>query len=48
MGVIIRKVWKCDRCEHEWISRDGNKPLRCARCKSVYWDTPKKIIAKIS
>lgn len=27
----------CCRCGHTWQSRRG-KPLRCARCKSPYWD----------
>jgi hypothetical protein len=27
----------CSRCGHAWQSRRG-KPLRCARCKSPYWD----------
>jgi hypothetical protein len=29
----------CSRCGHKWLSRRG-KPLRCARCKSPYWDRP--------
>ena len=43
VGVITRKVWKCDRCDHEWLSRDGEKPLRCASCKSPYWNKLRKI-----
>ena len=44
MPTVTRKVWKCYKCDHEWLSRDGEKPLRCAKCKSVYWDrNPKKI-----
>ena len=27
----------CCRCGHAWRSRRG-KPLRCAKCKSPYWD----------
>ena len=27
----------CSRCGHAWRSRRG-KPLRCAKCKSPYWD----------
>ena len=42
MGRVTRKVWKCDRCGHGWLSRDGKKPLRCGSCKSPYWNTPKK------
>lgn len=41
MGEVTRKVWKCDRCGHEWLSRDGENPLRCAKCKSPYWNRPK-------
>jgi len=42
LGEVTRKVWKCDRCGHEWLSRDGEKPLRCASCKSVYWNKPRQ------
>ena len=41
MGEITRKVWKCDRCDHEWLSRDNDMPLRCAKCKSPYWNRPR-------
>lgn len=34
---------KCYRCKHEWLSADKNvKPKVCPRCKSPYWDTPRK------
>jgi rRNA maturation endonuclease Nob1 len=42
-------IWKyiCERCQHDWIPRDvGNEPKVCPKCKSPYWDTPKKITAK--
>jgi len=42
MGSVTRKVWKCDRCGNEWLSRDNKKPLRCGSCKSPYWNIPKK------
>ena len=42
MGRVTRKVWKCDRCGHEWLSRDNKKPLCCGGCKSPYWDRPRK------
>ncbi len=35
-------VWKCNVCNHEWLSRNQSKPVRCAKCKSPYWDRPKK------
>ncbi|MGC8694547.1 MAG: hypothetical protein ACP5RI_02930 [Candidatus Micrarchaeia archaeon] len=33
----------CKRCQHVWIARTNNKPKVCPNCKSVYWDTPKKL-----
>lgn len=42
LGQVTRKVWKCDRCDHEWLSRDGKEPIRCAKCKSPYWNQPRK------
>ena len=27
---------KCERCGHRWQTED--KPRRCAKCKSPYWD----------
>jgi DNA-directed RNA polymerase subunit RPC12/RpoP len=43
MPVTVKKVtiYKCSACDHEWQSRGGAKPLRCARCKSPYWDRKK-------
>jgi len=31
---------KCERCEHEWITRTGEAPIVCPKCKSPYWDKP--------
>ena len=34
---------KCYRCGHEWRPYDINEPPRvCPKCKSPYWDRPKK------
>ena len=38
MGVGTKPVWKCDVCDHEWLSRNDNMPLRCACCKTPYWN----------
>ena len=35
-------IWKCNVCKHKWQSRDGEKPLRCAKCKTPYWDRKRK------
>jgi len=37
MSVAIKV---CCRCGHEWATKQ-DRPLRCARCKSAYWDRPK-------
>ena len=44
MGIVTKKVWKCDVCEHEWLSRDDTKPLRCANCKTPYWDKSRRAV----
>ena len=38
MGLGTKPVWRCDVCDHEWLSRDDDKPLRCASCKTPYWN----------
>ena len=30
--------FKCLRCGHEWSPKKEEKPLRCAFCKSPYWE----------
>jgi len=37
MSVTIKV---CSRCGHEWATRQ-ERPLRCAKCKSAYWDQPR-------
>lgn len=34
--------YKCERCNHEWIARGKEKPIVCPKCKSPYWNIPKK------
>ena len=31
---------KCERCNHEWITRSEDAPIVCPKCKSPYWDKP--------
>lgn len=49
--MVVRKrsvtVYQCERCEHEWIPRDaldGEQalPTVCPKCKSPYWNKPRK------
>lgn len=37
--------YRCDRCGHEWIPRDRDfnvQPKVCPKCKSPYWNHPRK------
>lgn len=49
MGVAQRwiTVYDCERCDHVWIPRgaiagDEKTPTVCPRCKSPYWNRPRK------
>ncbi len=36
-------LYTCERCGHDWIARRrGERPRVCAKCKSAYWDVPRK------
>ena len=34
------KAYLCHRCGRWWTPK--GKPKRCGKCKSPYWDSPKK------
>ena len=40
--TIKMRGYKCERCEHEWIPRSKENPIICPKCKSPYWNKPKK------
>lgn len=42
--------YRCERCEHEWIPRGENEkePRVCPKCKSPYWDRPRKATSMMS
>ena len=44
MAKVKLSVWgyRCERCEHEWIPRNEETPRICPKCKSPYWDTPRR------
>ncbi len=42
MAKITLEGYKCERCEHEWVARGKEEPRVCPKCKSPYWNTPKK------
>jgi len=33
---------QCLRCAHRWWPRRPTRTLRCPRCKSPYWDRPRR------
>ena len=35
-------ILQCLRCNHKWIPRTFNKPRVCPKCKSAYYDTPRR------
>jgi len=48
MGKIKLDGYICERCVHKWVSREssreGKLPLVCPKCKSPYWNIPRKKI----
>ena len=46
MGEITVKGFQCDRCGHQWVPREEDYPRVCPKCKSPYWDKPRKIEGK--
>lgn len=43
---ITMKGYQCERCGHQWAPRDAGKPRVCPKCKSPYWDVPRKVQGK--
>lgn len=47
MAKVQIWAWKCERCEHVWVPRNWDeKPRVCGKCKSPYWDRPRREKAK--
>lgn len=42
MGRITLQGFECERCGHKWVPREEGNPRVCPRCKSPYWDIPRK------
>ena len=42
MGRVEIKGYICERCSYIWKSRGKKEPVVCAKCKSPYWNTPRK------
>jgi len=39
---ITFPTFACLRCCYIWSPRKPEKPRRCAKCKTPYWDLPRK------
>lgn len=39
---IVTDGFRCERCNHEWIARIKEDPVICPKCKSPYWNLPRK------
>jgi len=39
---ITMDGYKCDRCGHEWVKRGEEEPTVCPKCKTPYYNRPKK------
>jgi len=42
MGKIKIQGYLCERCSHQWVPRNKEMPRVCPRCKSPYYDVPRK------
>ena len=51
MPTVTIEAFQCTRCGHVWAPRGGilvgavtedEKPKVCPRCKSPYWDRPRR------
>lgn len=43
MAKVQLSGFRCDRCSHEWVPREKDQaPMVCPRCKSPYWNRPRK------
>ena len=45
MGKIKLEGYMCERCSHKWVPRENQtrEPKVCPRCKSPYYDIPRKL-----
>ncbi|MFP3278560.1 MAG: hypothetical protein RXO43_03330 [Candidatus Micrarchaeota archaeon] len=37
------KIYKCLRCGHVWAARGKEEPRVCPKCKSPYWNRPRRL-----
>ncbi|MBI5332291.1 MAG: type II toxin-antitoxin system death-on-curing family toxin [Candidatus Aenigmarchaeota archaeon] len=44
--IINNNITFCFRCYHTWKKRKENNPKNCPKCKSPYWNRPRKRVSK--
>jgi len=43
MARVTLNGFRCERCEHQWVPRSKDEePRVCPKCKSPYWNTPRR------
>jgi predicted Zn-ribbon and HTH transcriptional regulator len=42
MRAMLVWGWSCHRCKHEWLPRVLAHPRVCPKCKSPYWNRPRR------
>ena len=42
MAKVQLLGYQCERCTHIWVPKSDVQPRVCPKCKSPYWDTPRK------
>ncbi len=40
--IVMLHRFTCERCGHNWLPKTENRPVCCGKCKSPYWDKPRK------
>lgn len=38
MKRVTRFECRCERCNHTWVTRSSERPVKCPGCGSAYWD----------
>ena len=47
MTKVMLQGYQCERCGHVWVPRNKEEyPNVCPKCKSAYWDKPRKLPTK--
>lgn len=42
MPKVLLHGFQCIRCNHQWFPRKKEVAKVCPKCKSPYWDTPRR------